>query len=324
MAIQPIFIFSLSRSGSTLVQRIIAAHDGVATTSEPWILLPYLYVFRKQGVMAEYDHSLMVNAVQDFCKELPAGETDYREELRDFVLGLYEKAAGPDATHFLDKTPPYCLIADEIIRLFPDAKFVFLWRNPLSVVASIIESLNGGRWYPTMFRGDLFVGLPRLITAYQANRSRAYSVRFEDLIDPSENHWEPLMAYLGIEFDPHTLDRFSEVKLNGRMGDPTGVKKYSALSSDPLTKWKGILANPLRLAWCKRYLRFLGRERLLTMGYDLDQLTDQLSCQPLSTSSLAGDLGDSVVDLVKEPLRLHMRRRAMGEGTNVLRELLKA
>jgi len=324
MAIQPIFIFSLSRSGSTLVQRIIAAHDGVATTSEPWILLPYLYVFRKRGVMAEYDHSLMVNAVQDFCKELPAGESDYREELRDFVLGLYEKAAGPDATHFLDKTPPYCLIADEIIRLFPDAKFVFLWRNPLSVVASIIESLNGGRWYPTMFRGDLFVGLPRLITAYLANHSRAYAVRFEDLIDPGKNHWEPLMDYLGIEFDPQTLDRFSDVKLNGRMGDPTGVKKYSALSSDPLTKWKGILANPLRRAWCKRYLRFLGRDRLKTMGYDLDQLMDQLSSLPMSTSSLAGDLGDSVVDLVKEPLRLHMRRREMGEGTNVLRELLKA
>src|SRR5919107_2181016 len=39
----PLFLLSLPRSGSTLAQRILAAHGGIATTSEPWILLPYLY-----------------------------------------------------------------------------------------------------------------------------------------------------------------------------------------------------------------------------------------------------------------------------------------
>jgi hypothetical protein len=39
----PLFLLSLPRSGSTLAQRILAAHAGIATTSEPWILLPYLY-----------------------------------------------------------------------------------------------------------------------------------------------------------------------------------------------------------------------------------------------------------------------------------------
>jgi hypothetical protein len=53
MAINPIFIFSVSRSGSTLVQRVIAAHNGVATVSEPWILLPYLYTSRSRGVTTE-------------------------------------------------------------------------------------------------------------------------------------------------------------------------------------------------------------------------------------------------------------------------------
>jgi hypothetical protein len=324
MAIQPIFIFSLPRSGSTLVQRIIAAHDGVATTSEPWILLPHLYAFRQQGVMAEYDHSLMVHAIQDFCKELPAGEADYRQGLREFILSMYEKAAGGDAVYFLDKTPPYCLIADEIMDLFPDAKFVFLWRNPLSVIASIILTLNDEHWHPTLFREDLFVGLPRLVSAYQTNRARAYSVRFEDLLDRGEDQWRPLMSYLGIEFDSEALNRFTEIELNGRMGDPTGIKQYSALSSDPIDKWRGTLANPLRRAWCHRYLRFLGPNRLLTMGYDLDQLLDQLHSQPLSTSSLLADFGGLVSDLAKEPLRVRMRRRETGEGTNVLRELLRA
>ena len=42
MSIRPIFIFSAPRSGSTLLQRVLAAHTQVATASEPWILLPLL------------------------------------------------------------------------------------------------------------------------------------------------------------------------------------------------------------------------------------------------------------------------------------------
>jgi Sulfotransferase family len=148
MAINPIFIFSISRSGSTLVRRVIAAHNGVATVSEPWIPLPYLCALRSRGVRAEYEHGLMLTAIEDFCRELPAEEEDYRAELRSFVLRLYEKAADGEARSFLDKSPPYCLIAEEIMRLFPSGKFVFLWRNPLSIVASIIET--GEPWHPTL------------------------------------------------------------------------------------------------------------------------------------------------------------------------------
>src|ERR1700761_6697226 len=46
-----------------------------------------------------------------------------------------------------------------------EGRFVFLWRNPLSTVASMIETWPP--WRPTMFRDELFVGLPRLIDAYE-------------------------------------------------------------------------------------------------------------------------------------------------------------
>ncbi len=324
MAVQPIFIFSLPRSGSTLVQRVIAAHEGVATASEPWVLLPYMYAFKQEGVIAEYDHPQMVRAIQDFCRQLPGGEADYRRQLREFVLGLYERASGPDALYFLDKTPPYGLVASEIMELFPDGRFVFLWRNPIGVIASIIETLNGGRWHPTLFRGDLFVGLPRLVAAFEANRSRVHAVRFEDLLGGDERRWRQLMDYLGIDFDPRSLDRFSEVQLNGRMGDPTGIKQYASLSADPLEKWRGVLANPLRLAWCRRYLQFLGAERLATMGYELDELLEQLSSQPLNASGVVNDLGGLARDLAREPLRARMHRGRTDAGTNALRQLLRA
>jgi Sulfotransferase family len=321
MTIQPIFIFCVSRSGSTLVQRVIGAHAGVATVSEPWVLLPYVYTMRSRGVTAEYEHDLMVAAIEDFCQELPRGQDDYRAEMHDFVLRLYEKAAGPDARYFLDKSPPYCLIANEIIRLFPSAKFVFLWRNPLSIVASIIETWEP--WHPTMFRGDLFIGLPRLTAAFAAHASRSHAVRFEDLVSGDKNRWQMLMDYLEIEFEPDALQRFSQIELNGRMGDPTGVKRYSALNPAAREKWKETLRNPLRKEWCQRYLRFLGSERLALMGYDGAQLARELDAMPFGMRNTVPDLGRLIRDIAREPVRIQMRRRGIG-GPNVLRELLDA
>jgi hypothetical protein len=324
MAIQPIFIFSITRSGSTLVQRIVAAHEGVATVSEPWLLLPLLYTRRDQGVVAEYSHNMATSAIEDFCKELPAGDEDYRRELHDFVLRLYEKAAGQGATHFVDKSPPYYFVVDEIIRLFPEAKFVFLWRNPLSIVASIIETWHRGQWRSTAHSEDLFIGLPHLIATYRANRPYVHSVRFEDLVAGDlEPAWKGLMQYLRIPFDPQTLNRFSEVKLSGRAGDPVGVKAYSALSTEPMQKWKSTLANPLRREWCRRYLRYLGNDRLATMGYDGNQLIRELDSQPAATVSLIPDMRRMLNDLAREPWRVQMRRRGVG-GPNVVRKLLKA
>jgi Sulfotransferase family len=322
MAIQPIFIFSVSRSGSTLVQRVVAAHNGVATVSEPWILLPYLYTLRPRGLTGEYQHQKMFMAIEDFCKELPEGVEDYQSEMRSFVLRLYEKAAGEGSRYFLDKSPPYCLVADEIIRLFPEGKFVFLWRNPLSTIASIIEK-NQEKWRPSMFRSDLYIGLPRLIAAYRAHSARACSVRFEDLIDGDTSQWKAMMDYLEIDFEPDALSRFSKIKLNGRTGDRTGVSRYSTLSSEPQQKWKTALSNPLRKEWCRRYLRFLGNERLAVMGYNGEQILQELNSQLTSADCLIPDIGSLVSDIAKEPIRIRMRRDGIG-GPNVLRELLKA
>ena len=123
----------------TLVQRIIAAHAGVATVAEPWVLLPHAYTFRREGIDAEYPHATMVDAIEDFAAQLPRGVVDYREELHDYVLRLYEKAAGSDARYFLDKSP-YYFVAEEVMRIFPEGKFIFLWRNPFSIAASSMDA----------------------------------------------------------------------------------------------------------------------------------------------------------------------------------------
>ena len=52
------------------------------------------------------------------------------------------------------------------------------------------------------------------------------------------------------------------------MGDPTGVKNYREVDTAPLEKWKTTINNnPLRKMWCRRYLSWIGEERLKVMGY---------------------------------------------------------
>ncbi len=288
--ITPIFLFSLPRSGSTLTQRILATHAEIETVSEPWILLPFLYTRRRDGVYTEYGHRVAYEAIEDFCEGLPGGDEQYLAEIKEFTLRLYERRSHENARYFLDKTPRYHLVSAEIMRLFSDARFIFLWRNPLAIVASIIETWGKGRWNLFEFEIDMFEGLDRLVATYRESPDRAYSIRYEDLTAGGAAAWEKLFGQLGLRFDEAQMARFDEVSLPGRMGDQTGRKAYDALSQEPLDKWKKVLASPLRKWWCRRYLRWIGEDRLRVMGYESAALLRELDSIPARPGTVISDV----------------------------------
>jgi hypothetical protein len=286
----PLFLLSLPRSGSTLVQRVLAAHEQIATAPETWLLLPQIYALREEGAFAEYGHTPASRAIREFAERLPNGRADYDEELRRFALALYAKASRGKGRYFLDKTPRYHFIAQELFELFPEAKVVFLWRNPLAVVASITETWGRGRWNVGRWHDDLFDGVANLVAAYEAHADLAHAVRYEDLVgDPSEA-WGGLFAYLDLTFDPSLLTEFPSVDLDARMGDQTGTKRYRSLSTEPLERWKATLRTPVRKRWSKGYLRWIGEERLAVMGYDLDGLIRELEAVPADPRHLVSDI----------------------------------
>jgi len=225
--IKPVFIFSLPRSGSTLAQRILTRTSGVSSASEPWLLLPYIYTLRSQGQFSEYWHGRTVEAISDFCDVLPDGKNTYYKELRKFVTHLYQDAAGDGAVYFLDKTPRYHLVVNEIIDIFPDAKFIFLWRNPLAVASSIMDTWGKGRWNLHSYKIDLYSGLSSLTEAFEKHKNKVHAVRYEDLVTNPVQSWQGIMDYLELPFDQEMIEEFSDVKLQGRMGDPTGTKLYT-------------------------------------------------------------------------------------------------
>ncbi len=290
MSVTPVFIFSLPRCGSTLTQRLLAARAEVATSSEPWLLLPLLYARRDGGAYSEYGHYLAVSALRDFCAECDGGEAAYQQALRNFVLDLYAKAAG-EARYFVDKTPRYHLIAEEVMQLFPEAKCIFLWRHPLAMIASMVETFGKGRWMLYVLKVDLFDGLDNLTRAFAAAPQSALGVRYEDLVQTPEDVLGRLLEYLELPADAELSQRFADTELKGTLGDQAGSRAYQTISAEPLQKWTGVLGNPVRKLWCRRYLRWIGRERLAAMGYDLDVLLAELRAAPFSLRFLVSDIG---------------------------------
>ncbi len=289
--LKPLFIFSLPRSGSTLLQRVLAADSQIESVAEPWVLLPFVYALREQGASAEYSHYWASFALNDFILELPNGRKDYLSVVGSAMRELYQMAAkNKDARYFLDKTPRYALIADEVIDIFPDGKFICLWRNPLAIIASIVETWAGGQWDVSMCKVDLFDGMERLIDAYQAHHDKILAVQYERFLQSPENELARISNYLGLELDPDVLENFSQVSFSGELGDPTGVGNYREVDTAPLEKWKSVINNPLRKMWCRRYLRWLGEERLRVMGYDLDELLHELDSTRVTLRNLFPDI----------------------------------
>ena len=288
---KPLILFSLPRSGSTLLQRVLAADHQIASVSEPWLLLPPAYALKKKGSSAEYSHLIANIALQDFIRELPNGEDDYLSAIGGAATELYRKAAkDKEASYFLDKTPRYALIADDVLKMFPDGKFIVLWRNPLSIIASMVEFWSAGKWDLFRFNVDLFNGLESLIDSYRNNPGKYLAIQNERFLKQPEKELERISNYLEIEIDVGSLKRHSQVHLDGKMGDTFGINNYQAVDVAPLQKWKKTINNPLRKRWSRNYLNWIGKERLEIMGYDLNELLREIEATEMTTKNLFADL----------------------------------
>ena len=88
------------------------------------------------------------------------------------------------------------------------------------------------------------------------------------------------------------------------------------MSNEPLESWKRVLNNPVRKAWCRRYLRWIGRERLSVMGYDLDALIAELDALPASYRRVGSDVGRGCWGLLRDLSEPHI----LGEKLHKLPE----
>lgn len=287
MAPNPLFVFSLPRSGSTLLQRILAGHSDIATVSETWILLPLAYTLKNSGVFAEYSPLSHFRALDSLFRELPSGKRDYNRAIRAFADTIYAKLSGGETRYFLEKTPRYYLILDEIADIFEDAKMIFLFRHPLAVLSSMIHSFNGGRLGDYRHHIDAVKGPHLLAAGYRKYGGSAIAVHYENLVTCPEDTIRRICDYLEIEYTPSMVEDFSRVHLGGVMGDAIGSKQYNNVETVTREKWKTVLGTTYRRNYARRYINALGRETIKTLGYSIDGIRDEIdSIRPVAKGAL--------------------------------------
>ena len=168
-----------------MLQKVLGSHSAIHTLSEPWLALHPLFGLRENGMAADYSARLARIGVQDFLSHLPEGKEAYWEAVRLMLGHLYRRALEPSGKRFfLDKTPRYYMILPELRHVFPEAHFVFLLRNPIAVLASVIDT-----WAPDdcvhclrPFRHDLAQAPGQIVHAMRQPDGKSSVIRYEDLV----------------------------------------------------------------------------------------------------------------------------------------------
>jgi hypothetical protein len=292
---------------------MLATHPQIATGPEPTFLLPLLKLTDARAVAATFDQRFTAAAIEDFLTSTGDAQATYDALVRAAADVAYRRAADEETRYFLDKTPKYHVVVDDLARIFADSPAIVLWRNPLAIIGSILATWGGGggRWNLQHFRLDLYEGLPALIHAVVADPARFHVVSYEALVSRTHDETEAIFDHLGLDAAAATVGDFGDVELRGRIQDPNvGSEGFKTVRTDRVAQWRTVLANPVRQAWCRRYLRWLGRDRLAVMGYDLDELLADLASVPASSRFIVSDAVKVPYDYAYRTLELGMAGRS--------------
>lgn len=239
--IKPIFIFSMPRSGSTLLQKILMGHNKISSHSEPWFLLNMASLIDYKNTKSDFSYRALRLAVEDMIDSLENKEKDLNRYIREFALSIYENLSDENSIYFLDKTPRYFFIIDFIAKIFPEAKFIFLTRNPLDTVVSYITSFNNNSITSfDQYDQDFNLGFKAISDGYAKHKNRSILVSYENLVGKDkENVVSNIFDYLEIENDTDVLKNYQSQNLNGTMGDKN-INTIKNITFDE-NKWKKII-----------------------------------------------------------------------------------
>jgi hypothetical protein len=284
-----IFIISQPRSGSTLLQRVLAGSPEVQTSAETWLMLHPLYWNKgREKIEAEYGSSWAREAVEEFLDNYTDGRDVYDDAIRAWAEVIYTNALQQNGKrYFLDKTPRYFFIIGDLYRLFPRAKFIFLLRNPMAVLASELNTYVKGDW-PVLarFSPDL-LDAPRWIAdGIELLGDEAITVRYEDFVSDPEVHIADLCERLGIAFHKQMLDYSKTPRPVGRYNDPAGIAQHSTTTTASVDKWKRLADDDQSLLFARCYLQALGERTIGRFGYDYDEIHAALYGRKLREKNL--------------------------------------
>ncbi len=193
---RPVFVVGMPRSGTSLVEQILACHPLVAGAGE----------LTEMGQAA-------VDLGRDSGARFPDSMLSTTEDRLRISARIYLDrldAASPDALRVTDKTPANHLFIGFIQNLFPNARVIHCVRHPLDTCLSNYFQNFAGLGIPFSYdMGDLAVyynDYLKVMEHWRAHASiRMHELVYEELVTDQERVCRDLVSFLDLEWDPACL-----------------------------------------------------------------------------------------------------------------------
>lgn len=222
-----LFLVGCPRSGTTLLQSLLAAHPEIASFPESHFfrkLAPFerrYWLLKQFGVASRRARPQLEKFLHEvgegqLCARFPQRMMSMRQLTRSFieVLDLLTKQQGKRI--WLEKTPGHLHHIDLIEALVPNAKFIHIIRNGADVVASLYEVTHE---YPQLWGGQP-LSIDRCIrewikdvktTHRYLNQPNHSLVFYEDVVENPQQVLERLCHFIGIHYNPIMLQAYQTV-----------------------------------------------------------------------------------------------------------------
>lgn len=200
----PIFIVGMPRSGTTLLERLLAAHSQVAGCGE-------LQDFPKQLQWC-CDHAGQEIPDIELVRRLP----DVDPSLLGQRYMMQAQWRAGDKPYFTDKLPRNFWHLGSIARALPQARILHMVRNPMDTCFSNLKELFGSAYKYSYNLAELarhFAGYRRLMDHWRhVVPDRILDVHYEALVSEPEVVMQQVLAHCGLEWEPACLssDRLAD------------------------------------------------------------------------------------------------------------------
>jgi tetratricopeptide (TPR) repeat protein len=225
----PIFIVGLPRSGSTLLDQILASHSRVEGTQE--LSDVQRIVLELQGRDPDLDHPRYPRSLSNLSPE------DFQRFGERYLNDT--RVYRTDKPHFIDKMPNNFRHIGLIHLMLPNSKIIDARREPMACCFSNLKQLfaNGqeftysiediARYYRT------YLELMRHWDAVLPGR--VLRVRHEEVVDDLEGNVRRLLDFCGLDFEPACVE-FHKTERNIRTASSEQVRQ--PIFREGLEQWK--------------------------------------------------------------------------------------
>ena len=227
----PIFLIGFPRSGTTLLDTILRTNKLVEVIEEKPILKNFLINLEKK---TNNDLGQLGNLDQEYIQKM---QNFYFDERKKYQKNKNSKIV-------IDKMPLNIIHIGEILRFFPNAKFVFALRNPYDCVLSCFMQqfqLNPAmkNFLSINSSAILYDLIMQLWTIYRKVFSiNCHFVKYEETVLNFEKTTKDICKFLDIVWSDETKNFYKTGKDRLDISTPSYDQVTSPLYSKSVNRWK--------------------------------------------------------------------------------------